>query len=651
MADFKKFATQLLKDVAQGVAQGVIQDKIDSTQDTKELCLMFNMSKDNNIKKSILDKLIKLKAVNELISLLDKGYNIIIVNALISLCSNKKEILLKLFGKVTEKLAYMPLPDYNKKIVLQLINLKATQELRKLFDKGYNNLIVPYLLGVYNDSNEIYGLFGADKNSDNKIIDYLISKEECSLLEKMIGKQNDEKIIPFLIESYSADPKKIKKLMGVNKDYDDQIYEKLIKINAKEELKELVRNDSEYKYDIVSSDVILNLFDKDEASSFIKKEIFEKSNNPDSCVKSLLNILKIFSSIKNPAAVKELIIKYYSEVFDYGLKNNSSSALITLYILDTTRFNDMHSRLKDNYELVRNVDVSKDKIKKEYSLKIALEDDKYEVEELLLQRNKEINRLIPQGAESLLSEIEKNFVPMPSIINETFSGAEKIDIININQCRIKDDIESEKKELEKKLRDEVYNLEDINDIMKAKAKYKKELSLVVDSKDLLYSISQLTIEEINSDRYISVLGDLLLKSKDYKLKKLIIQKSSLSANLIWLDYYENIQDIDIFYDELVSSLSNKISARNLKLLINSVGKCGPIPLLMHIYYLINNADTTEIKHLKEAIAIIDRFKYLEDKEDIKRILDNIIMKSGKSSKEIEISDWNNSESRDILINK
>ncbi|MDY0016392.1 MAG: hypothetical protein RBS89_01000 [Candidatus Delongbacteria bacterium] len=651
MADFKNFAKQLLKDVAQGVAQGVIQEKIDSTQDPKELSMIFNMSKDNNVKRSIIEKLIRLKSVSELMSLLDKGYNRSLVHALIVLCSDKKEILLKLFGKVTERPTAVALPDYDKKIVVQLINLKATQELKKLLDKGYNSLIVPYLIGAHNDPNEIYGLLGADINSDDRIIDYLLFKNEISLLEKLIGRGYDKKIVPFLIESYKTNPQKMKILMGIDKDYDDMIYEGLVNLNAKDELRELVRNDSEYKYDIMSSDETQNLFDKDEASSFIKKEIFEKSNDPDSCVKSFLNILKILSAIRNTAAVKELIIKYFSEVFDYGLKNNSYSAFITLYILDKTRYNKLISSLQDNYAIVRNIEASKDKIKKEYSLKIALEDDKYEVEELLLQRNKEINRLIPQSAESLLSEIEKNFVPMPSIINETFSGAEKIDIININQCRIKDDIESEKKELEKKLRDEVYNLEDINDIMKAKAKYKKELSLVVDSKDLLYSISQLTIEEINSDRYISVLGDLLLKSKDYKFKKLIIQKSSLSANLIWLDYYENIQDIDIFYDELVSSLSNKISARNLKLLINSVGKCGPIPLLMHIYYLINNADTTDIKHLKEAIAIIDRFKYLEDKEDIKRILDNIIMKSGKSSKEIEISDWNNSESRDILINK
>jgi hypothetical protein len=653
MADFKGFAKQFLKEVAQGVAQGVVQNKIDNTNDPDELCQIFYLTSDNNTKRSIINKLINLKAVNELMSLLGKGFNRIIVHSLVSLCSNDKEVLFKLFGKVNDKQLISSdfQHNYNRIIVKSLINLKATQELKKLLDCGYNSLVVPYLISVYKDPNDICSLFGADKNSDKKIIDYLIIKDESYLIENLIGRGYDSKIVPFLIESYSANPKKLKKLMGFNKEYDDIIYDRLVSINAKEELKELVQNGSEYKYDIVSSDETINLFDRDEASNFIKEEIFEKSNDPDSCERSLLNILKIFSSMRNPSAVKVLMTKYFTEVFEYGLKKCNYSALITLYLLDKSRFNNLVSTLEFNYKIVSNVEVSKHNIKKDFSSKIAMADNKNEVEELLLQRNLEINKLVPHDINIMLAKIKKSFDRGSQENFRDLSRATKIEILNLNDCIITDDKESDILKLEDQLRGEVYNLEDSNDIMRAKAKYKRELSNLVDRNDLIFSIVHLSDAEINSENYIAVLGNLLIKSKDYRLKKLIMQKSAESSNLVWLDYYEKIEDFDNYNYELISALNNKISSKNLRIFLSKIEESDSVPFLVQIYFLINNTDATDIKHLKEAIALLEQNRSLEDKEDIKEILENMIKKSGKSSKEIEISDWNNSGSRDISISR
>ncbi|MDD3175435.1 MAG: WD40 repeat domain-containing protein [Candidatus Nanoarchaeia archaeon] len=581
--------------------------------DPKQLIELFDKDKQMNI--VIIDYLISLKAVIYLENLLDKGYNDQIVSTLIELSKDNAEILFKLLNKdknSNERIIkllielkaetilfdlinsefYMTIipffissyqndpsklikllgkdKEFDIAIIERLIELKAENELKNLLGKGYNQIIIPFFIKINKDHPEkLIELFGYDKISNELITDLLIKNKAEKELLSLVGKAFDNKIIQFLIDFNKDNHKKLFELFGKNKITDEIIFNRLIVLKAKSELKKLV--DSEYKLDILSHQSDLEIFTKDEILRILKAELFNKISKPNSSLEEVfLELLVFYSNLLNISSFNTILVNYYQNIFEYGLFNNCFGALLITFLLDSKKYKQNITEVQKKFRIVEDMDSSIDEIKKNYSNKIAALTSKEEVERQLDCRNVEINKLLEKSKVDLAINLYVNFERKIAVNNFAQIEGNKIELINFSNIKIVDNTTNEITKLEQSLKQEIYNLNDSDQIMKAKEKFSKECNKLISKNDFIFTVNLLNKNELNNKKYIELLGNVLINTTDLGLKKVILLASSISDNKYWLDFIYKIQFNDEIKWHIIDAIRNKFSSSNLGYFLNEI---------------------------------------------------------------------------------
>ncbi|MDY0016393.1 MAG: WD40 repeat domain-containing protein [Candidatus Delongbacteria bacterium] len=581
--------------------------------DPKQLIELFDKDKQMNI--VIIDYLISLKAVIYLENLLDKGYNDQIVSTLIELSKDNAEILFKLLNKdknSNERIIkllielkaetilfdlinsefYMTIipffissyqndpsklikllgkdKEFDIAIIERLIELKAENELKNLLGKGYNQIIIPFFIKINKDHPEkLIELFGYDKISNELITDLLIKNKAEKELLSLVGKAFDNKIIQFLIDFNKDNHKKLFELFGKNKITDEIIFNRLIVLKAKSELKKLV--DSEYKLDILSHQSDLEIFTKDEILRILKAELFNKISKPNSSLEEVfLELLVFYSNLLNISSFNTILVNYHQNIFEYGLFNNCLGALLITFLLDSKKYKQNITEVQKKFRIVEDMDSSIDEIKKNYSNKIAALTSKEEVERQLDCRNVEINKLLEKSKVDLAINLYANLERKIAVNNFAQIEGNKIELINFSNIKIVDNTTNEITKLEQSLKQEIYNLNDSNQIMKAKEKFSKECNKLISKNDFIFTVNLLNKNELNNKKNIELLGNILINTTDIGLKKVILLASSISDNKYWLDYIYKIQFNDEIKWHIIDAIRNKFASSNIVYFLNEI---------------------------------------------------------------------------------
>lgn len=635
-------------------------------------------------KDAVIERLIEINAIDELWEIRkdrpDKIYPFLIDK----LKKNKEKLVL---------LYQVENNDYKVRIIHHLIKCNAVNELWGIKDTNRDN-IYPFLIKIYEkDVNKLILLYKRadfkhkiiliDCLKDLKAIDTLWNiKEEFPLV-----------IYPYLIEIYREDEEKLFELYQTTKDEFKE--DRLMKLALNNPIAFFSAKESSCSLDdFLSENKDFLLFIAE--FPLMLKEVFRESYNR---IKLYL-LLSYYgaSNIKlSPIAPYYNIgtdcykekIKKLSSNFD-GFMNKALDGFeindyILAYLVNNEAFKNKLNCIKKTKTIVVDYDKNISVIKNKYLQQKKNANSKQEIESLLKQESIEIDLVFDQKKFTILMSIINNnqkIFSSNSLPNPIVSQVESKNKVNLELIttahKLTNNYLADRKKIDSELENIIINLNDANEIMKAKAHAKNEQNLLIDIKDFCSTLQAGDYQLANNDKIIKVLGEFLIHYQDLTVREAILHFACRSEKKIWLTYIEKIMAIDStgqFIDFYLYFLSNNISSKSLKLLLElyrlNMYHNGKKPVkiseskslesynldtikiillknLIYLYYFANKDDLVALIEFKNSIG--ETFQPSQ-RDALTNLIDKIIEKAGKESKTISLNQEQRADSKDIFVNK
>jgi hypothetical protein len=256
----------------------------------------------------------------------------------------------------------------------------------------------------------------------------------------------------------------------------------------------------------------------------------------------------------------------YDEIIFLGLKKKSISLLLCAIMIDTKKFDEFINGKGNinNIQLSRSVDSELFKIEEKYSKLIVHAKDKNEIQDIILKKNSESIKLFDYNFYDEIvfwfyfGIIQENIFKEP-----THSYTEYYNLSNFkinNEILIVEDCEKGKTVLEREYQRQVYGINDVNILFEVKEKYKNDISKLVSKKDFLSGLVEFKKNNsiyINSDEFVTYLGNIFLDTNDLEILKYIFYHYiSESKNEKWNYYLDkfNVNKFNYKYEEYSSDL-------------------------------------------------------------------------------------------------
>lgn len=277
-----------------------------------------------------------------------------------------------------------------------------------------------------------------------------------------------------------------------------------------------------------------------------------------------------FSDAKKLKIVE--VFEIYKEIYKRGEEEKNEKYLTLSYLIDKDAFNKRINEIKAIYNPVYDIDAERKRITGNYTDKIHKAETKSEIEKLLQIKEHEINRLYDKYFWDVLNKIaEFNNKYGYGVQKNKYSDFEyepnffgkKIDLLSYSHLRVVDDVNAEIGKLEEAIKKELYNLSNPNEIMKAKDRFKKEIAQLVSVEDFIFTVRNLKISELNYDRFLHLLGKILIEINNIEIKKIILYMSAKSKNNNWLKYLHRLGLNSNLHFFLFEAIKNKYSSSNL----------------------------------------------------------------------------------------
>ena len=530
---------------------------------------------DKKMKETIIYRLIELKADIELLEIFsfDKK-NQFIQNYLCEKYKENPKKLLWLYNCSNLK------KEIDNRIISRLIELDAEDELLKLYEIEKSNYqIRNYLFERYKDNpDKLYWLY---YNSTEKqiIINRLIKLDAENELLEIFKSDRSKTVQKYLFEKYSF--KKYEgndeKLSWLFSNYSNVVDYYIWRINKKtfNYKKFYVENIHFLKLLKYDPELLLYVFDK--LSNKYKQYLLLSCYGISKFVNNTPEYV-FFPELKefypNVINSKYKRITEFSNLFEkvYNIaeKEKSENLFRLAYLLDRSKYIKKIDVIKNNKTIVKDIIEEKKKINSKFSDKIVNADSKQNVENLLKLKANEISRLYSNELFSMQNAVIKRdnrkIIPYPfpqkaylNISNEPYTTTS-------NQlCKsytIVKDKDTKVLQLSKDLKKILLNLDNSDEIMKAKSSAQNKISKVISEKEFIKMIEESDPELANENIIINKLGKILIKDIRINIVKTILTFSTYSNNTLWLKYILKTSNLDRLKYIISISIRDKFSTGN-----------------------------------------------------------------------------------------
>ena len=660
--------------------------------DSKALINLY--SKDTNVenKDLIISMLLDLNAIDDLSKIL-----------LGNDCSNENKILIMSYI-VEESIDYKLLKSvfeigndsFKLRVIDQLIDKNAGKELEKnYFNMGYDERIIKLLLrnGDFNKSSlKLFYTKSKDSKSRDIIIASLIKlKSSKELLDILINQkcsvENKSNIIIYFIDQ-SSDLLFLRKIFNVsNKSFKEMIVEKLLNINAIEELiknylnigyntdiikkfialdmdvnaerlmsiysnvtdiesknaiinklvsikaipelKDIYKN-SKNKMELFPKLISLSIFPDIEIISFIARNIEEKVKKSDTFLNVILSYLEFLSGIKNPLFIHKILNSNFLYFFNEGLNKNKDYYLVLCSFINIKKFKREVVKIKDNFVVTDDIEKNRTEIKEKYSVLMGSAKYKNEIEKILKKRDKELSKLFTSDRFNVFIKISEMYYTKESknSNNIKYDGDSVSTEKLLSDIKIIEDLEKEETKITKSLIKKISNLVDSSEIMKVKLEAEKDKGLLISKNNFCYTIQNFDKTQIENYELIHKLGEILVTSKDIEIQKVILELSYKTDKRLWLIYIHRISNSKELIGDIYKTIKKKFFLGNFSFVLNRKELWDEprykMLILEHIFYFIFNLTKNDIPELLNLLKIdLDSFPK-NMKSKVKNTFMNII---------------------------
>lgn len=505
---------------------------------SKKLYSLFFKSHNHDLKLEIVNNLMDLESEQMLWMLMNTEFSDLILAYLFDSYINDPEKLFSIYDKSTGEL--------KRKIINRLIALKAELYLWKLMETPARSKVLPTLIELDNrDPEKLWSLFQLAEDHDEKksIVIYLMELEAKDQLFKLANSEFKEMILPVLLKilpykevfsNYNPLDISLSIMHNQNNDCANflETYADLLKLAFSNKLLAIY-----YFCRLKEREQTYLLLINYGLGQFIDLPTIEIS----------------FDSVKEffPKAVDcvELGLTEYAglfkRVFANAFKHQDRNLLILAYLLNKEKFMQTVQLIKENYNIIDDAEelsAYRNQIKLKFAELLQQAPDKAEVEKLVKRRDKELEKYLDRSLFDLLIEIVNTKVIIPQISMPKFFNAENnnkpinsIDLTTIaKDIKIITNYDEAKKSIEKELELRLLTLDETEDIIQAKADTDYQLSKIVDQNAFCYALEAEGSIYANNQEVKDNLMFYLNCHTSFPVRKAIIDFMNINDRRLWL---------------------------------------------------------------------------------------------------------------------
>ena len=281
-----------------------------------------------------------------------------------------------------------------------------------------------------------------------------------------------------------------------------------------------------------------------------------------------VQFLNIFSK---PQIIHSFFIDNYQSIFNNAIKPNLIIILKILCFIDSFKFKSTISNIKNNYDIVidNKIYLVEEKINNSYSLLISQNDNEEVICRLLNERDMKIGKLLPKFSIDILYEIEKEYCSQffDASMQNKKNTPNKFDEVSYKMT-ILNELKSEIEIVKNTLKNRISHAKTLDEVIKFKNQATKKLNQLVNKKDYIESISLLNPINLDNEKFINELGQILINTKDIKVKKGIIELSELSTQTLWIHYISKIEKNEKLFPSIINTITNKITHWSIEFLLS-----------------------------------------------------------------------------------
>jgi len=505
---------------------------------SKKLYSLFFKSHNHDLKLEIVNNLMDLESEQMLWMLMNTEFSDLILSFLYDNYINDAEKLYSIYDKSTGEL--------KRKIINRLIALKAEVYLWKLVETPAKSKVLPTLIDLDSSSpDKLWQLYElAEDHSEKKsIVIYLMDLEAKEQLFKLSDTEFKDMVLPVLLkilpykEVFSRyNPLDISLSIMHNQDNDCanflETYAELLKLAFSNKLLAIY-----YFCRLKEREQTYLLLINYGLGEFIDLPTIQIS----------------FEAIKDffPKAVDcvELGLTEYAglfkRVFAKAFKHQDRNLLILAYLLNKEKFAQTVQLIKENYNIIDDAEelqTYRNQIKLKFAELLQQAPDKDEVEKLVKRRDKELEKYLERALFDTLNEIVNTKVIIPQISMPKFFSPDKSDTQNSsvdltvlpNDVKIITNFEETKKNFEKELELRLLTLDETEEIIQAKSETDYQLSKIVDQNSFCYALEAEGSIYADNKEIKAKLMQYLVNHTSFPVRKAIIDFMNMHDRRLWL---------------------------------------------------------------------------------------------------------------------